>query len=214
MTAYSFDHGFSWLTILANAPPPRHPLFAVGQHGYAAHFFRGPRQSRFYLDCGRDDQAADWPEARIWQQLKARLGRDDLPTGEITDIDMFPLRSLVHEPMTYGRLFLLGDAAHIISPMGAKGMNLALYDAEVFARAVSDYAQGDETGLRSYSDTCLARTWNYQEYSRWMTEMLHGACDGAEPDPFLARLAKARLNRLFTSQAAELAYTELALGLA
>jgi p-hydroxybenzoate 3-monooxygenase len=215
LTAYPFDHGIGWLTVLADVPAPPHPLMAVSSHGFAAQFPRGPRASRFYLQCPPDDQAADWPDDRVWQQLRTRLGEDGLAAGEITEKTVFPLRSVVHEPMRYGRLYLAGDAAHVVSPMGGKGMNLALYDAEALARAVRDFlADGDESGLDSYSRTCLQRTWNYQEFSRWMTEMLHDAGADSGAGPFRGRLALARLNRLFDSRAAALAFAELMAGLA
>jgi p-hydroxybenzoate 3-monooxygenase len=215
LAAYAVDHGFAWLTVFADAPPPRHPLYAVSSRGFAAHFGRGPRASRFYLQCLPSDQAGDWPDDRIWQQLRTRLGHDDLPGGPVTEKEIFPLRSLVHEPMSYGRLYLLGDAAHVIAPLGGKGMNLALYDAEVFALAVRDFTRGgDDAGLRSYSDVCLRRTWNYQEFSQWMTEAAHDACDVTQRDPFRARLARARLDRLFTSPESARAFAELTAGLA
>ena len=143
--------------------------------------------------------------------MRFRLHRPDLPGGPITETEVFPLRSLVREPMSYRRLYLLGDAAHVISPMGAKGMNLALYDAEVFATAVRDFAAyGDDSGLRSYSAVCLARTWKYQEWSHWMSEMLHGMCD---PDVFRARLARARFERVASTPAGARYWAELMTGL-
>jgi p-hydroxybenzoate 3-monooxygenase len=215
LTAYPFDHEIAWLTVLADVPPPPHPLLAVSSRGYAAHFARGPRTSRFYLQCPPADRTDDWPDDRVWEQLRARLGDEGLPAGPITETEVFPLRSVVHEPMRYGRLYLAGDAAHVVSPMGGKGMNLALYDAETFACAVRDFVgHGDETGLDSYSTTCLRRTWNYQEFSRWMTEMLHDAGDDSRTGPFRSRLAQARLDRLFASPAAAFAFAELMAGLA
>lgn len=213
MATYTFDQGISWLTILADAPPPRHPLMAVGRRGYAAQYSRGPRATRCYLRCDPDDRPADWPADRIWAELRLRLHRPDLPTGPITETEVFPLRSVVREPMSYGRLYLLGDAAHVISPMGAKGMNLALYDAEVFATAVRDHAGGGgQAGLRAYSDACLARTWKYQEWSYWMSEMLHDM-SGANANPFRARLAQARFQRLLDSPAATRYWAEMMTGL-
>lgn len=215
LTAYTFDHGIGWLTVLADVPAPPHPLMAVSSSGFAAHFARGPRTSRFYLQCPPADRAEDWPDDRVWEQLRARLGEDGMAAGTITEKVVFPLRSVVHEPMRYGRLYLAGDAAHVVSPMGGKGMNLALYDADMFARAVRDFvADEDESGLDAYSRTCLRRTWNYQEFSRWMTEMLHDAGDDSRAGPFHRRLAQARLDRLFNSRAAALAFGELMAGLA
>jgi p-hydroxybenzoate 3-monooxygenase len=213
MTVHTQDYGICWLTIQAVAPPPRYPLMAVSSRGFAAQFARGPRASRFYLQCAPDAQVTDWPPDRIWAELRTRVGRADLPGGEITDREVFALRGLVCEPMSYGRLYLLGDAAHIIPPMGGKGMNLALYDADVFARAVRDFVQhGDESGLRDYSTVCLQHTWTYQELSRWMTEMVHDP--GRQADPFRARLAQARLDRLLRSQTAAREFGEFIAGLA
>ncbi len=217
LTACTRDYGITWLTILADAPPPEHPSIAVGQHGYAAHFARGPMASRFYLEIDPADTPRDWPDERIWAELRKRFWQPGLPGGPVTETETFALRSQVFEPMSYGRLYLLGDAAHVISPMGAKGMNLALYDAEVFATAVRDQVtSGDDTGLRGYSDTCLARTWRYQEYADWMSGVLFPLCgQRAATDPYAARIARARLaGGVQPSSAAALAWGELITGLA
>ncbi|MCD9880765.1 4-hydroxybenzoate 3-monooxygenase [Streptomyces guryensis] len=214
LTAYAQDHGIGWLTVLADAPPPAHPLLAVSPHGFAAHFPRGPQASRYYLQCPPDDHPDAWPDARIWDALRTRLADPALPVGPITDRETFRLRSLVHDPMQYGRLHLVGDAAHIVSPMGGKGMNLALHDADVFARAVRDAVRDDDdTALRSYSQRCLRRVWNDQEFSHWLTRTLHDAGDAAESGPFHRNLARARLDRLLTSPAAAHAFAELMTGL-
>ncbi|MEU9170321.1 4-hydroxybenzoate 3-monooxygenase [Streptomyces sp. NPDC048420] len=211
LTAYAFDHGIGWLTVLADAPPPAHPLLAVSGQGFAAHFPRGPHASRYYLQCPPDDDPDAWTEARVWDALRIRLGDPGLVSGPITDREIFRLRSLVHDPMQYGRLFLVGDAAHIVSPMGGKGMNLALYDADLLARAVRDFVRsGDDTALRTYSARCLRRVWNDQEFSHWLTRTLHDAGDAG---PFLRHLARARLDRLFTSEASARAFAELMTGL-
>ena len=213
LTAHAFDHGIGWLTVLADAPPPARPLLAVSGQGFAAHFPRGPLSSRYYLQCPPDDPPDAWPEARVWDALRTRLGDPALTSGPITDREIFRLRSLVHDPMQYGRLFLVGDAAHIVSPMGGKGMNLALYDADLFARAVRDSVRGhDDTGLRTYSERCLRRVWNDQEFSHWMTRTLHDAGDATRSGPFHRGLARARLDRLFTSPAAARAFAELMVG--
>jgi len=213
MTAHAFDYGITWLTVLADAPPPKYPLMATGTRGYAAQYFRGPATSRFYLQVDPADTPGDWPAERIWAELRYRMYRPDLPTGPITETEVFPLRALVREPMSYGRLYLLGDAAHVISPMGAKGMNLALYDAEVFVTAIRDFiAAGDDSGLRAYSDTCLARTWRYQEWSHWQSDMIFGLCP-ANADPFRQRLARARFERALGTDAGARAWAELWPGL-
>lgn len=217
LTAYTRDYGVTWLAILADTPPLRYPSFGIGVRGYAASFSRGPKSARFYLEIPPDDTQADWPPERIWSQLRERFWLPDLAVGPITETEIIRLRSQVFEPMTYGRLYLLGDAAHVISPMGAKGMNLALYDAETFVHAARDYLRaGDDSGLRAYSDTCLARTWRYQEFADWWSQMFFSRCgEHAAADPYAARVATARLAR-FTepASAAALAWGELMTGLA
>ncbi|GAA3838055.1 4-hydroxybenzoate 3-monooxygenase [Streptomyces coacervatus] len=214
LTAYALDHGIGWLTVLADAPPPAHPLLAVSPHGFAAHFPRGPHTSRYYLQCPPDDHPDAWPDTRIWDALHTRLADPALPAGPITDRETFRLRSLVHDPMQYGRLYLVGDAAHIVSPMGGKGMNLALYDADLLARAVRDSVHDhDDTALRSYSQRCLRRVWNDQEFSHWLTRTLHDAGDDTDSGPFHRSLARARLDRLLTSPTAAHAFAELMTGL-
>jgi p-hydroxybenzoate 3-monooxygenase len=216
LATHAYDYGISWLTILADTPPAEHALMAVGERGYAAQFPRGPAASRFYLHVPQGDTLADWPHDRIWAQLRRRLHQPGLAAGPITATEIFPLRSSIREPMQYRRLYLLGDAAHIIPPMGAKGMNLALFDAETFAAAVSDYAHdGDESGLRGYSDTCLRRTWRYQEFSNWLTEMMHGACGAPVGDggSYRTRIMRARLERMLSSEAAARYYQEMFTGL-
>jgi len=209
LTTYTFDHGIGWYTVLADAPPPRHPLMAIGRHGFAAQFARGPAASRFYLQYkpGAEDPRA-WPDAETWDKLRVRLGDPDLPGGVITDREIVEMRSFVAEPMAYGKMFLAGDAAHIITPMGAKGMNLAIADAHVLAGALTSALRGDDTALRDYSDVCLRRTWDYQEFSRWFTEMVHDT----EGDPFRRKLAKARFDRLFTNHAAGVAFADMMSG--
>lgn len=214
LTAHALDHGIGWLTVLADAPPPAHPLLAVSREGFAAHFPRGPHSSRCYLQCPPDDRPDAWPDARVWQALRTRLADPALTAGEITDRETFRLRSLVHDPMQYGRLFLVGDAAHILSPMGGKGMNLALYDADLFARAVRDHVRDDDdSGLRTYSRRCLRRVWSDQELSHWLTRTVHDAGDDTGSGPFLRHLARARLDRLFTSPTAARSFAELMTGL-
>ncbi|MEV6849541.1 4-hydroxybenzoate 3-monooxygenase [Actinoplanes sp. NPDC051411] len=207
LTIYEFDHRIGWYTMLADAPPPRYPLMAVSEHGYAAQFARGREASRFYLQYrpGSEDPFA-WPDDYAWDQLRLRLGDPALATGPFTDREIVEMRSFVAEPMAYGRLFLAGDAAHIITPMGAKGMNLALSDAATLAEAL--IADSPEK-LAAYSDACLARTWDAQEFSRWFTEMVH---DGGIADPFRRKLARARFERLFRSPPAAAAFADLMSG--
>ncbi|TDD35859.1 4-hydroxybenzoate 3-monooxygenase [Actinomadura sp. KC06] len=213
MTTYSYDHGIGWFTVLADAPPPRRPLFAISAHGFAAQFPRGPAACRLYLECAPDDMPADWNDDRVWEQSRLRLGDDALPTGPITDKAVVEMRSFVVDPMRYGRLFLVGDAAHIITPMGGKGMNLAIADADVLARALrAAVHDGDEEPLAAYSATCLRRVWNQQEFSRWLTELTHEAGDSALAGTFRRQLARARLDRLFASGPAGRAFADLMAG--
>ncbi|MGH3243528.1 MAG: 4-hydroxybenzoate 3-monooxygenase [Spirillospora sp.] len=213
LTVYSYDHGIGWFTVLADAPPPRHPLLAISTHGFAAQFPRGPAASRYYLECAPGEPLDGWDDERIWAQLRLRLGDDALPAGPITEKSVVDMRSFVVDPMRYGRLFLVGDAAHIITPMGGKGMNIAIADANVLAHALrAAVHDGDDDRLAAYSDTCLRRVWSLQEFSRWMTEMTHEAGNAALAGTFRRELARARLARLFTSDAAGRAFADLLAG--
>jgi p-hydroxybenzoate 3-monooxygenase len=216
VTVSTHDYGGAgWLTVLADAAPYRYPLIAVGDHGFAAQFARGPAASRFYLQCAPGDTEQDWPEERIWTQLRARFGDPGLQAAAVTESEVFAHRSVVHDPMSYGRLFLVGDAAHIISPLGGKGMNLALHDADVLARALRAFNRdGDESGLRDYSRDCLPRVWSCQEFSHWLLEAMHPAGDTAPAASFRRGLARARLHRLTSSPTAGRLYAELMAGLA
>lgn len=212
LTKYAKDYGITWLNILSDAPPKMR--MAMSDHGFAAQFGRGP-MSRFYLQCESTDTEEEWTDERIWNELRYRMGDPNIQTGDVTDKLIFNLRSVVFEPMRHGRLFLVGDAAHIISPVGGKGMNLALFDAETFVLAVSDFLlSGNAKGLDAYSDTCLSRTWRYQEYSGWLTEMLHEAGDKAQDMAFRRKLARARFERMMSSPSSAHYYSMLQAGLA
>ena len=211
LTTYAFDHGFGWYSILADAPAPRYPLMGVSRHGFAAQFGRGPHASRFYLQYRPGDDPRKWPDDVAWEQLRLRLGAPELD-GTITEREIVEMRSFVVEPMAYGRMFLVGDAAHIITPMGAKGMNLAVADAHLLAVALTGAERGDESALAGYSAACLRRTWDYQEFSRWFMEMVHDAGDDTDAGPFRRRLAQARLDRLFASPLAAAAFADMMAG--
>ena len=203
VTTYTYDHQVSWMTILASAPPPSHPLLAVSRYGYAAHFYRGPQASRYYIQCAALDGPEDWPAERIWRELRARLGDEGLVDGPIAEVRRVDMRSEMCEPMSYGSLFLAGDSAHVMTPMGGKGMNLAVLDAETLALAFrAAVRDGDKAALLGYSDVCLERAWRYQEFSRWMLEMTHDAGDASRVGTFRQRLALTRLNALFTDSTA------------
>jgi len=203
MTCYSREHGYAWLSFLAEVPADPPAVMAVHSRGFAAQITRGPTTSRFYLQCPLTDTPDQWPDERIWSEMGARFGEPMATTGPITDKQVVPLRSVVHSPMRYGSLFLLGDAAHLVSPMSAKGMSLALYDAEVLARAVIHHVQQrDSSQLDSYSDTCLHHVWDAQIQAVWITNVMHDAGDARYADEFRRQLARAELDRMTVASVA------------
>lgn len=211
---YTHDYGYAWLTVLAETPANHQSMMALHPRGFAAQFARGPAASRFYLQCPLDDAIASWPDERIWNELEARFGEPVATKGPITSTQLVPLRSVVNSPMSYGHLYLLGDAAHIVPPMSAKGMNLALHDADVLARAVVHYTEKKDTSLLDrYSDTCLRYVWNYQAFATWWTEAVHNAGDPAHGGEFRRRVARADLERLFDSATANRLLSEFLAGL-
>ena len=200
---------YSWLGILADVPPSCEELiYAHSERGFALHSLRSPSVSRLYLQVPNGSDPEDWSDERIWDELDARFAVDGdwkLRRGPITAKSVLPMRSSVTEPMRYGRVFLAGDAAHIVPPTGAKGLNLAAADVAVLAEA---FAHLHDTGsadlLDAYSDTCLRRVWRAEHFSYFMTTTLH-----TDPDqsPFETRLQLSQLDRIATSShaAAELA---------
>jgi p-hydroxybenzoate 3-monooxygenase len=176
LTGYDRIYPFGWLGILSQSPPPEHELiYSYNPRGFALYSMRGPTLSRLYLQCSADEDVDQWPDAKIWDELEARLGGvRPLPRGEVLQKGVTPMRSYVTEPMQYGRLFLAGDAAHIVPPTGAKGMNLAMADIRVLSRAIAEfYRSGSLKLLDAYSTTALRRVWKAQRFSWWMTQMLH-----------------------------------------
>ncbi|CCH30803.1 4-hydroxybenzoate 3-monooxygenase [Actinosynnema sp. NPDC047251] len=213
LTTYRHADEVGWFTVLTDSPPPALPLLALSPHGFAAHFGRGPAAGRFYLQCRPGEDLAAWTDDRVWRQLRLRLADEDLVAGPIVAKAVIDARSFVVDPMAHGRLFLVGDAAHIVPPLGGKGMNLAIADAGVLARALSAAVHDDDPGpLREYSATCLRRVWHDQEFSRWLGEVVFHGSDPATAGPFRWRLARARLDRLFTSPAAARAFAESTAG--
>jgi p-hydroxybenzoate 3-monooxygenase len=174
LTLYERIYPFAWLGILAEAAPASHELiYANDERGFALLSMRSPNVSRLYLQCAPDANVNEWPDERIWSELTARLG-SGLATGPVLQKSVTPMRSFVAEPMRHGRLFLAGDAAHIVPPTGAKGMNLAVADVQVLAQALRGfYDSGRSDGLDGYSQTCLRRVWKVQRFSWWMTTLLH-----------------------------------------
>ncbi|WP_132125790.1 4-hydroxybenzoate 3-monooxygenase [Actinocrispum wychmicini] len=212
-TLHTYDHvyPFAWLGILAKAPPSNEELiYCHSSRGFALHSMRSPDLTRLYLQVDPDDVIADWPDARVWDELHQRFGFA-LHEGPVVDRLLAPMRSFVVEPMRYGRLFLAGDAAHIVPPTGAKGMNLAVADVRVLSRALAALLHSGRTDLvESYSDTCLRRVWRAEHFSYFMTTMLHRA-PGA--DPFQQRLQLSQLRYTVSSTAAATSLAENYVGL-
>jgi len=177
VTTYERVYPFGWLGILAEAPPSSDELvYAYHDRGFALLSMRTLQLSRLYLQCSHDEDIQNWPDERIWDELHTRLACEgwNLAEGPIVQKGIAGMRSFVAEPMQYGRLFLAGDAAHIVPPTGAKGLNLAVADVRVLARALSEfYRSGDRSLLETYSATCLRRVWKVQRFSWWMTSILH-----------------------------------------
>ncbi|MGW5641688.1 FAD-dependent monooxygenase [Saccharopolyspora sp. NPDC003752] len=169
----------------------------------------------FYLQCPLDSVTAQWTDERIWDELETRFGEPVAAKGPIVGTKLVPLRSVVYSPMSYGRPYLLGDAAHIVPPMSAKGMNLALHDAEVFANAVVHYQTEDHdfSLLDSYSSTCIRHVWNYQAFATWWTELVHNAGDASHQGEFRHQIARADIARLFESGSANRLLSEFIAGL-
>jgi p-hydroxybenzoate 3-monooxygenase len=211
LTEYSHEYGYSWLSVLA-AVPTNPSGMAIHSLGLAGMIPRGPHASRIYLQCSIDDTPEQWPDERIWNELEARFGTP-VSTGEIIDKRIVPLRSVVFDPMSYGKLYLLGDAAHIVPPMSAKGIHLAVHDTEVFARAViRQIKEGDPSLLDSYSETCLPHIWNYQAFATWITDTMHNAGFTGYEGQFRKQVARAELQRQFASDAANKLFSELTAG--
>lgn len=205
---------FAWLGILSrSAPMGEELIYARHAHGFSLATMRSRTVSRYYLQCTPDEDLATWSDDRIWSELRARLSAQgaELADGPILQKGVTAMRSFVAEPMRHGRLFLAGDAAHIVPPTGAKGMNLAIADIRVLTRALEAFfRQGTETLMDSYSETCLRRVWKAQRFSWWMTQLLH-RYDAA--DTFEHRLRLAELDYLAGSRAAATTLAENYVGL-
>ncbi|WP_030907826.1 4-hydroxybenzoate 3-monooxygenase [Streptomyces sp. NRRL F-5126] len=214
LTRQSHEYGYAWLTVLADAPANHQSMMAIHDRGFAGQFARGPQASRFYLQCALDTAVEEWTDDRIWEEIGARFGEPVTAKGPITSKTLVPLRSVVYDPMSYGRLHLLGDAAHIVPPMSAKGMNLALHDADVFATAVLKQVKEQDAGpLEAYSATCLKHVWNYQAYAAWFTDLMHDAGDVSYHGEFRRSLARAEFERLYDSETANRLFGEFLTGL-
>ena len=218
VTQYARDHGIAWLALLAEAPPSMEAVtYAIHDNGFAGQMARSPQVTRYYLQVHPHDDPAAWTDERIWAELGVRMRIDQfgpLRQGLVTERRIVRLRSDVIDPIQYARLFLVGDAASLISPSAAKGANLAILQAELLAGALTDtLARDDDHALAAYSRTCLPRIWRAQEFSHWMTTLLHGPT-GIDPDAGFQRgLCRARLDSLRDSRAHQDFFAENYIGI-
>lgn len=215
LTLYERVFPFAWLGILAAAPPSSEELiYCYHERGFALHSMRSPEITRLYLQCAPDEDLAKWSDEKIWAELQTRLatqGGNKLTEGEILQKGVTGMRSFVADPMQHGRLFLAGDAAHIVPPTGAKGLNLAVADVRVLAQAIAEfYRSGNSDLLDHYSERCLRRVWLVQRFSLWMTTTLH-RFPGS--DSFEEHRQRADLDYLTSSRAAAQAFAENYVGL-
>jgi p-hydroxybenzoate 3-monooxygenase len=206
---------FGWLGILADVPPVSHELiYANHPRGFALCSMRSTTRSRYYVQCALDEKVENWSDDRFWDELRRRLPQESaeaLVTGPSFEKSIAPLRSFVAEPMRFGRLFLVGDAAHIVPPTGAKGLNLAVSDVHYLSRGlIEHYAEKSDAGLDAYSARALARVWKAVRFSWWMTTMMHRFDDTGT---FGQRIQEAELDYLTHSEAAETALAENYVGL-
>jgi p-hydroxybenzoate 3-monooxygenase len=208
------EYPFAWLGILANVTPSTDELiYARSARGFALHSMRSQEVSRLYVQVAPSEDIADWPDARIWEELHERFATPGwgLQEGPVTEKSITPMRSFVAAPMRYRNLFLAGDAAHIVPPTGAKGLNLAVADVACLAEAFAEhYETGDQLPLAAYSDRCLERVWRAQHFSWWMTQMLH--VDPAD-DAYGDQLARSQLRYVCNSKAAATSLAENYVGL-
>ena len=212
---YERVYPFGWLGILSETPPVSPELIYVNHgRGFALCTMRSMKRSRYYLQCPLDDDINKWPDERFWDELKSRLdqkAREALVTGPSIEKSIAPLRSFVAEPMRFGRLFLAGDASHIVPPTGAKGLNLAASDVHYLSSALREfYDEKSAAGIDAYSARALARVWKAVRFSWWMTSMLHKFPDQGE---FGQRIQEAELDYLVGSQAASISLAENYVGL-
>jgi p-hydroxybenzoate 3-monooxygenase len=213
LRTFERHYPFGWLGIMADVPPVQHELiYCNHESGFALASMRSPTRSRCYIQCDVHERLEDWSDARFWDEFVRRLGPDVRVTrGASFEKSIAPLRSFVAEPMRYGRLFLLGDAAHIVPPTGAKGMNLAVSDAVMLSEALeSFYRSGAEAGVNGYSARALTRVWKAERFAWWLTGLMHRF---PENGPIERRLQRAEFDYLRDSHAAQMAFAENYVGL-
>jgi p-hydroxybenzoate 3-monooxygenase len=205
---------FGWLGVLADVPPVHDELiYANHPRGFALCSMRSKTRVRYYVQCSLDDHVEDWSDERFFGELKRRLPEADaarLVEGPSIEKSIAPLRSFVAEPMRFGRLFLAGDAAHIVPPTGAKGLNLAASDVGMLSRALAEHYRGSDTGIATYSQRALARVWKAERFSWWFTSLMHRFPDSAG---FGQKIQEAELDYLIRSQAAATSLAENYVGL-
>lgn len=210
---YERAYPFGWMGLLSDTPPVNDELiYANSSRGFALCSMRSRTRSRYYVQCPLTDQVADWSDARFWSELRARLDSETaerLVTGPSIEKSIAPLRSFVAEPMRFGRLFLAGDAAHIVPPTGAKGLNLAASDVLMLWQALQEHYRGSPCGLTHYSERCLRRIWKAERFTWWLTNLLHRFPDCG----FERRLQQAELRYLAGSRAAQTVFAENYVGL-
>jgi len=208
------EYPFAWLGILAQVAPSTDELiYARSAHGFALHSMRSHEVSRLYIQVDPAEDIADWPDRRIWDQLHLRLAAPgwSLQEGPVFEKSITPMRSFVAAPMRYRNLFLAGDAAHIVPPTGAKGLNLAVADVSRLAEGLAaHYASGDDSGLEHYSDRCLERVWRAQHFSWWMTQMMH---TDPSDDAYGDQLSRSQIRYVCNSRAAATSLAENYVGL-
>ncbi len=214
-TTYEKIYPFGWLGILADVPPCNDELiYANHEHGFALASMRSPTRSRYYIQVPLEETVEEWPDERLWDELALRLGPEaaaNMTLGPALEKSIAPLRSFVSEPMRYGRLFLAGDAAHVVPPTGAKGLNLASSDVAYLSRAFIQYfKEKDGTGLEAYSDTALARVWKSVRFSWMLTNMMHRFPDATGFD---RQMQVAELDYIRSSRAAQTLIAENYIGL-
>jgi p-hydroxybenzoate 3-monooxygenase len=214
LETFEREYPFGWLGILAQVAPSMDELvYTHSPRGFALLSLRSPELSRYYVQVRHDEDIGEWPDERIWEELRLRTALDgwNLEDGPVLEKGITGMRSFVAEPMQYGRLFLAGDAAHIVPPTGAKGLNLALADVRVLAEAVEHwYSTGSEVQLDRYSQECLRRVWRAEHFSWWMTSMLHKL---PGDDPFDLRLQLSQLRYVTSSETAARSLAENYVGL-
>jgi p-hydroxybenzoate 3-monooxygenase len=214
LRTYDKAYPFGWLGIMSQTPPYPHICYCYHHRGFALASQRSPMLSRYYIQCDLDTRLEDWPDDRFWEEFKVRCPKDmadQIVTGPSIEKSIAPLRSFVAEPMRYGRLFLAGDAAHIVPPTGAKGLNLAVSDVFYLSRALTEvYKRNDTRYLDGYSDMALRRVWGAERLSWWLTNLLHRFPDDT---PFDQQMKENQLDYLAASEPAQASLAEQYVGL-